>query len=150
MVSTTERFTYNSIISPGPPMIIKKCSARKSLRLFTAVLDLKKKTDFLQVGATKSTHKATISGIMLWSSIPKRKEHTKIKEQVKKYLYNWILQHPQVEQSPISNDCLRVSIDGHSEPQLVTKLLLQFSVRELHNIIISTPEEGGLKEARDA
>ena len=53
-------------------------------------------------------------------------------------------------QSPIYNDCLKVSIGGHYEPQLVPKLLLQVSVQEIHNIMVSTPEEGGLKEARNA
>ena len=85
---------------------------------------------------------------MLWSSIPKRKVHTKINQQVKKSLYNWILQHLQVLQSPISKDCLKVSIDGHYEPQLVSKLLLQVSVWGRHNRMVSPPEEGGLKEAR--
>ena len=42
MVSTPDRFTNNSPISPGPPMIVKKFSARKSLRLFTEVLDILK------------------------------------------------------------------------------------------------------------
>ena len=49
-----------------------------------------------------------------------------------------------------SNDFLKVSIDGHSETQLVPKLLLQVSVWELHNSMVSTSEEGGLKEERDA
>ena len=62
---------------------------------------------------------------MLWLSIPKTKVHTNINEQVKKYRYNRILQHPQVVQYPIANDCLNVSIDGHSEPQLVPKLSMQ-------------------------
>ena len=53
-------------------------------------------------------------------------------------------------QYPIANDCLKVSIDGHSEPQLVPKLLLQLYVRYLHNIIVSPVEKGVLKEARDA
>ena len=61
---------------------------------------------------------------MLWSSITNRKGHTKINEQFKKYLYNWILQYPQVVQSPIANDCLKVTIDGPSEPNLVPKLLM--------------------------
>ena len=52
----------------------------------------------------------------------------KISEQVKKYLYNWILQHPQVVQSPIADGFLKVSIDGNSEPQLVPEFLLQVSV----------------------
>ena len=41
MFSTPERFTDNSPMSPRPPMIVKKCIARKSLRLFTEVLDVK-------------------------------------------------------------------------------------------------------------
>ena len=85
---------------------------------------------------------------MLWSSITKSKVHTKINEIFKKSLYNWILQHPQVVQSPITNDCLKFSIDGHSEPQLVPKLLLQVYVQELHNNMVVTQEEGGIKEAR--
>ena len=35
-----------------------------------------------------------------------------------------------------------------TEPQLVTKLLLQVSVRELHNILVSNKNYGGLKDAR--
>ena len=53
-------------------------------------------------------------------------------------------------QSPIANDCLKISLDGHSEPQLVSKLLLQVSVQELHNGMVSNPGEGGHKEAREA
>ena len=51
--------------------------------------------------------------------------------------------------SPNANDFLKVSIDRYYEPQLVSKLLLQVYFRELHNIMVSTPEEGGLKEAGD-
>ena len=53
-------------------------------------------------------------------------------------------------QYPIANDCLKESIDDHSETKLVTKLLLQVSVSKLHNSIASPPKEGGRKEARDA
>ena len=148
MVSTPERFTDNSRMSPGITIIFKNCSARKAFHLFTEVLDVKKKTDGLRVGAAKSKRKAIIAGSMLWSSIPKRKVHTKINEQVNKYIYNWILQHPQVVQYPIANDCLKVYIDGHSEPQVLTELLLQVSVQELHNSMAIPPEEGGIKEAR--
>ena len=41
---------------------------------------------------------------------------------------------------PIAKDCLKVSIDDHSEPQLIYKLLLKVSVLELHNSMI-TPQE---------
>ena len=59
------------------------------------------------------------------------------------------MHHPQVVQSPIANDFLKVKIDGYTEPQLVPKLLLQVSVREIHNNIVSATKDGGLKEARD-
>ena len=36
-----------------------------------------------------------------------------------------------------------------TEPQLVPKLLLQVSVRELHNSLVSDPNDGGRKDARD-
>ena len=52
-------------------------------------------------------------------------------------------------QSPISNDCLKVKIDGHTEPQLAPKLLLWVSVRELHNKLVRVTIDGGIKEARD-
>ena len=66
---------------------------------------------------------------------------------MQKSLYNWIMNNPQVVQSPVVNYFLKVNIDGHTEPQLVPKLLLQVSVQELHNNLVSDIEDGGLKEA---
>ena len=59
------------------------------------------------------------------------------------------MHHPQVVQSPIVNDCLKVNIDDHTEPQLFSKKLLQVSVREFHNIRVSETDYGGLKDERD-
>ena len=59
------------------------------------------------------------------------------------------MHHTQVVKSPIFNDCLKMKIDGHTEPQLVPKLLLQVSVREVYNNIVIDTDNGGLKEARD-
>ena len=42
-----------------------------------------------------------------------------------------------------------MKIDGYTEPQLVPKLSMQVSVRELHKNLISATKYGGLKEARD-
>ena len=39
--------------------------------------------------------------------------------------------------------------DDQTEPQLFLKFLLQFSVRELHNILVSDPNYGGIKNAMD-
>ena len=52
-------------------------------------------------------------------------------------------------QSPIVKDCLKVKIDGHTEPQLVLNILLHVSVRELHNNLVSATIYGVLKEATD-
>ena len=79
----------------------------------------------------------------------KKKGHSKINEQIKRNLYTWITRHPQVVQSPISNYCLEIVLYDQIEPQLVPKLLLQVSVRELHNSLVSDPNDGGLKDARD-
>ena len=68
---------------------------------------------------------------------------------MKCYIYTWIKRHPQVVQSPISNDCLKLIFDDQTEPQLVPKLLLQVFVRELHNSIDIDPNDGDLKDARD-
>ena len=57
----------------------------------------------------------------------KEKGNSKIDEQINKYLYNWIMHHTQVVQSPAVNDCLKLKIDGYTEPQLVPKLLLKVS-----------------------
>ena len=40
-------------------------------------------------------------------------------------------------------------LDDQKEPQLVPKLLLQVSVSELHNSLVSDPNDGGLKDSRD-
>ena len=42
-----------------------------------------------------------------------------------------------------------MKFDGHTEPQLVPKLLSRMSVREIHNNLVSATIYGGLKEARD-
>ena len=36
-----------------------------------------------------------------------------------------------------------------TEPQLVPKLLLQVSIRELHNSLLSDKNDGGIKDAKD-
>ena len=64
-------------------------------------------------------------------------------------MYSWITRHHQVVQSQISNDCLKVMFDYHTEPQLVPTLLLQVFLRELNNSLVSDPNYGGLKDARD-
>ena len=97
--------------------------------------------------AAKSKRRAMEVGTSQWTkNITKRA--FKINEQIKRNLYAWITRHPQVFQSPISNYFLKVMLDNQTEPKLVPKLLLQVSVRKLHNILVSYPNDGGLKGSR--
>ena len=84
----------------------------------------------------------------LWNNKTKRKVHSKINDKTKRNLYIWITRHPQVFQSPIYNDCIKVIFDDHTELQLVPKLLPQVSVRELYNILSGDPNYGGIRDAR--
>ena len=64
-------------------------------------------------------------------------------------MYTWITNHPQVVKSSISNDRLKVMLDDKTEPQLVPKFLLQVYAKELHNSLVSDPNDGCLKDARN-
>ena len=96
--------------------------------MFTNILDVKKNA-YRQVEAAKSKCKAIKYGNTTLALKQNLKGNSKISEEIRNYLYNWIIQHPPVVQSPIANDCLKVKIDGYTEPQLVTKLLLHVSIR---------------------
>ena len=146
MVSTPKVFYDNSPISPMTPTSFNKPSARKSLCLFTNILDIKKKT----VRSAKSKRKAIKYINTPWSLKPKQKLNSKINNQIKKSPNNYIMNHPQVVQSSIFNYCLKVNTDGPSESLIVSKLLIRVSIRKLHNSLVSYPVYGGLKEARYA
>ena len=104
-----------------------KPSDRKSMCLFTNLFDVKKKTEKRRVGDSKYKCRAIKVGNSLWNN-EKRKYHSKINNQIKINLYAWISLNPQVFQSPIYNDYIKVMFDDQIEPQLVPKLLLHMSV----------------------
>ena len=129
LLSNPERFTDNIPNVHMKLSPVKKPSASKSLCLFTKILDVKSKTEKRRFMAKKSKRKDMKVGNSLWTKKTKRKAHSKINKQIKRNLYTWMIRHPQVVKSPISNDCLKVLLDDQIEPQLVPKLLLQVSVR---------------------
>ena len=128
----------------------KKPSARKSLHLFTNILDLKNKTAICPVGSEKSKRKEIKVGTTLWKMKTKRKGNSKINNWINNSLYNWIILHSHIVQSPIFNNIMKMNIDDHTRPKIVPSLLLQVYVRELHKILVNYPYDVGLKEARDA
>ena len=104
MVSTTEACTENIPISPRTSTPVKKPSAQKSLCMFTNTLKVKSKTAYRWVEAAKSKRKAIKFRNTPWALKKYLKGNSKIDEHIKKSLYNWIMHHPQVLQSPIVND----------------------------------------------
>ena len=64
----------------------------------------------------------------------KTKRLLKINDKIKSKIYTWITRHPQVVQSPISNDCIKVIFNDQIEPQMVPKLLPWYP---LENCIIA-------------
>ena len=98
MVLTPEEVTYDS---PNVPMTytpVKKPSSRKSLCLFTNILNVEKNPSKICVGAAKSKRRSMKVGNIMCTNKKRRKEHSKINEQIKRNLYAWITCHPQVVQ----------------------------------------------------
>ena len=62
MFSTPEEITDDIPILTMNQTTIKKPSARKSLRLFTSIFDVKKRTAIRRLGATKSNLRAIKTG----------------------------------------------------------------------------------------
>jgi hypothetical protein len=85
-----------------------------------------------------------------WSKVKARIGHSKVTPTIRQKLHEWILGHHHVIDSPIAKDCLWIKDPEAPEGRKrVGKLLLEISVRELHNDLVDTPENGGLAEARD-
>ena len=60
-------------------------------------------------------------------------------------IQNWIIKHPSVVAYPIAKDTILVRdmISGNKDRR-VGKYLIQISIRELHNDLIKSKNEGGL------
>ena len=73
----------------------------------------------------------------LFSQVVKRKGWTKVNKELEEKVLSFIENHPNVVQSPIMNDY--VSVKDKADPSVVhkvPKLLLQITIRELHNDLI--------------
>ena len=87
-------------------------------------------------------------GNVKWSSVSKRrKRYSLINDSLKILIQNRIIKHPSVVASPIAKYTILVrdKITGNKD-QRVGKYLIQISIRELHNDLIKSKNEGGLEE----
>ena len=73
MVLTPEEVTYDSPNVPMTSTPVKKRSARKSLCLFTNILNVKNKTIKRRIGAAESKRRAMKVGNSMWTNLKKRK-----------------------------------------------------------------------------
>ena len=65
-------------------------------------------------------------------------------------IFNWIIKNSNVRQSPITRDNLIIADADSKVKRRVPKLLLEYSMRQLHNELIASPDYGGLLGARNA
>ena len=69
---------------------------------------------------------------------------------MRKETVGWIMKNSNVCQSPITRDTLLISDADTKVKRRVPKLLLECSMRQLHNELIFSPDVGGLVGARHA
>ena len=65
-------------------------------------------------------------------------------------LVEWIMKKSNVREYPISRDTLIITDAEYRVKRRVTKLLLECSMRQLHNELIASPDDGGLLGSRHA
>ena len=70
----------------------------------------------------------------------KSKRLLKINEQIRKFLYNWIMNNTKVVQSSIANECLKVKIDGYTNRNLFQKFYFR-CLLENFITILSAPQK---------
>ena len=77
---------------------VKKPSSRKSLCLFTNIIDVKPKTEKMLYCRCKIQTQGHESRYYPVDQEKKQKGHSKINDQIKSNLHAWITCHPQVVQ----------------------------------------------------
>ena len=100
---------------------------------------LVKKAEFQRLTLTKREKGTT------WSIITHRKGYNTKQSSLNASLFEWVLNHPHVIASPIYKDTVIVNVpngNGEFTKERVGKLLLEISVRELHDDMMKDPPIG--------
>ena len=144
MVTVFEWLANNSPIKVGTSVITKNSSVRKSLRPFSDLFDVKHETVVQQLGYGKIMCRLISKGNYLWSTIKKYKGYTKNHAPKKICMVIFTLSKVCVVTN--INYCVKVSVGDNTEKQVFCEISLQFSIGKLQNSMVSTPEEGVLRE----
>ena len=78
-----------------------------------------------------------------WSIKPRIVRTKKTSKALKKETVYWIMKNSNVRQSPITRDTLLIADADSKVKRRVPKLLLECSMRNLHNELIASPDDGG-------
>ena len=85
-----------------------------------------------------------------WSIKPCIVVSKKISKALRKETVDWIMKNTNVRQYPITCYTLLIVDADTKVKRRVPKNLLEFSMRQLHNELIASPDDGGLLGARHA
>ena len=85
-----------------------------------------------------------------WSIKPCIVRTKKISKAFRKETFDWIIKYSNVCQSPITRDILLIADADTKVKRRVPKLLLECSMRQLHNELVDSPDDGDLVGARHA
>ena len=85
-----------------------------------------------------------------WSIKPRIVRTKKISKVLRKETVDWIIKFSNVRRSPITRDTLLIADSDTKVKRRVPKLLLECSMRQLHNELIASPDDVGLVGARHA
>ena len=96
----------------------------------------------LQKGTARRAYLSSAEHDTTWCVLSNRPTYKTIQRSLHKQVLEWILCHEHVIPSSISKDTILVYNPVSKKREPVTKLLLQISVRELHDDLISSPPKG--------
>ena len=68
----------------------------------------------------------------------------KVSKALRQEIVDWIMKNSNVRQSPITCYTLPIADADSKVKRRVPKFLLEFSIRQLHNELIDSPDDGGL------
>ena len=85
-----------------------------------------------------------------WSIKPYIVRTKKVSKALRQELVDWIMKNSHVRQYPITCDTLLIADAYSKKKRRVPKLLLECSMRQLHNELIASPDDGGLVGSRHA
>jgi hypothetical protein len=120
-----------------------RLNSNPSLRKQAKSLGLKVSTGWRYLSKGSKKRRMIADGEEYYPTVKKVRRTTRYDAEYKEAVKHWVMHHQFVRVSPIKSDTLKIG--EHEEP----KLLREVSIREMHNDMLRTVEDCGLKCARD-